>query len=558
MKDSVLIGVSALLVAIMMPAEALTQGRPHPRALAIRAEMASVLLQSQRYDEAAREYSVLVAYEPRNGTHRLNLVRSLLWGGRPQEAERELLVLMSQRGRDPALEALLLNTRTQLRPSVREAYAWMRERSTTLEYRQILARALAREGRGIEALAQYDTLIATRPSPGHYLERASVHASRLDLTSAERDVNTAITLGPSGDAWMLAGDLHLARGNHTLARNAYWQARSLTRDVDLAGALARLARDERPIVGLLPEVYGDSPGWHSITSSTGDNLGANLSSTMLRRGTRRFGSFDASAGATIRRFADHTVVASPGAQGVYGADVAASRDGARGRYYGRVRGRVGLTYSSGIASPEGGIAAVAFRDAWGAGFELSVGPAYPGMLTMGSFLASPVTGQQLREQRSTWSVAGPVNKLDVAGSWEGTSLSDGNARRILQALARMPLRPHMALVYAASVLSYETASPLYWSPTQYVSHAIGPELSLKRARGFSGSLRVLPGGAWTRDPADTTIAAGATTSALQLSTAGALSYRAIGWEVGASASYGRGRAGNYERFDATLFLRLTP
>ena len=114
-----LAGVAALPVPTASHAQ-------NSRALAIRAEMASVLLQSKRYDEAAREYRVLLAYSPRSYSHRLNLVRALMWGNRPREAEHELMVLITQRGRDPELESMLLSARQQLRPSADEAAAWLR------------------------------------------------------------------------------------------------------------------------------------------------------------------------------------------------------------------------------------------------------------------------------------------------------------------------------------------------------------------------------------------------------------------------------------------------
>lgn len=549
-----LFGVAILAALVTIPADAAAQ---NARALAIRAEMASVLLQSKRYDEAAREYRVLLAHSPRNYTHRLNLARALMWGNRPREAEHELSVLISQRGREPQLEAMLLGARQQLQPSADEAQAWLRERRSSLEYRRILARALTRERRSAEALAQYDTLILQRPSPGHFLERAYVHASRRDFDAAERDVAASLQLGPTGggDAYILRGDLYRARGNYSAARAAYWDARRLTSGVDLAGAMARLARDERPPVGLLPDVYGDARGWRAATATTGDNLGVNLTTATVRRGTWLAG-FDASAGVKLRRLASSA--SSPLDDGsAFGADVALSREGTRGRMYGRVRGRVGfLAHPAAKVAPEGGIAAVGFYDAWGIGFELDVGPAYPELLSVEAFLPSPVSGEQLRKQSSTISFAGPLGALDVGASREHAAISDGNTRTTLQGLARIPLKPTVSLVYAGSALSFAQPSARYWSPDRYLSHGIGPELRLRRTRGLSASLRVLPGVAFTTEhPTDSSTASG---SAFQLTGSGSLGYRGTGWEVGAGASYGRGRGGDYQRFDATIYMSYAP
>src|SRR5262245_34847962 len=59
----------------------------------VRAELAAVLLQSRKYDEAAREYRVLLARDPASFEYRLGLARALAWGDRPRDAERELLLL---------------------------------------------------------------------------------------------------------------------------------------------------------------------------------------------------------------------------------------------------------------------------------------------------------------------------------------------------------------------------------------------------------------------------------------------------------------------------------
>lgn len=530
------------------------------RAQAIRAEMAAVMLQSRRYHEAAREYRVLLAADPTNVSYRLALARALAWGSRPREAEAEIGALMALRGSDPALEQLLVAVRGQLRPSSSEAAGWLRERPGTLEYRQMLARALAREHRTTEALAQYDTLVSWRPSPAHFLERAYVHVDRRDYAAAQRDVGASMQLGPSAAALVLAGDMYRWRGDYLGARAAYQQARRLPPNgVDMDASFARLARDERPVIGLLPDVSaGDAPGWHGASATTGDNLGVNLTSTTLRRGMR-WRAFDASAGAATRWLTDkHASPTAPSGPSAFGGDVALSREASKGRLYGRARARAGLMYHpEGDAVPEGGVAAVAFMDAWGLGFDLSLGPAYPGLLTYGAFLPSPVTGEQLREQSSTLSIGGPLFAVDVAGSWQSTALSDGNLRATFQGLARYPVREHIALVYSASVLSFAQPSALYWSPDRYVAHAVGPELSLNRPRGWSASLRVLPGGAWSEDrPAPS--AGIVRTSALQLTAGGGVSYRAAAWELGGGASYGRGRAGSYERFDASVYLRVAP
>lgn len=551
---------AALTAGLLLLAHA-TRLAAQPRPQQIRAEMASVLLQSRRYDEAAREYSVLLAASPGNSAYRLNFARALLWGRRPREAEAQFRILIARNGSTQQLEDMLLNARRQMEPSAGETAGWVRERPQSFEYRHLHARALAREQRHGEALAQYDALLASRPSAPLYLERARVHAQRGDLDAAGHDVASSIRLGPSAGAYLLAGDISLGRGNYAAARNAYWAARRQSSEVDLAAAMGRLEREERPAVGLLPDVYGDARGWRAGAQTVSDNLGATLVTSSVRRGTRRNG-LDASLGATARWF---RALPAPGAlpaatagasAGAFGLDAGISRAGGRGHWFWRARVRAGLLqHAASGASPEGGASGVLYYRSWGAGFDLDAAPAYPQLLTFSAY--RPLTGTpQLRQQSSTLSIAGPLGPLDVAASHQGTSLSDGNLRSTVQALARIGVTRHMAMVYSGSSMSFARGSDLYWSPRRYTAHGVGPELSLRRFTGWSGRLRVIPGVAWSSE-VDSTGAA-SSSRAFQLATSGAVGYRGAGWEAGAGASFGRGRAGDYERFDATLFMSVTP
>jgi len=222
-----------------------------------------------------------------------------------------------------------------------------------------------------------------------------------------------------------------------------------------------------------------------------------------------------------------------------------------------VRGRIGfLAHPAGDMIPEGGIAAVGYVGAWGFGFDLDVGAAYPELLTVDAFLPSPVNGEQLRQQSSTLSFAGPVGAVDVGVGREHTALSDGNSRTTLQGLARVPWRPNLALVYSGALQTFAQPTSRYWSPESYISHGVGPEISVRRARGVSAALRLLPGVAVTANhPSDDELASG---TAFQLIAGGSLVYRGVAWELGAGASYGQGRAGDYQRFDATLYMSYAP
>ena len=550
----------ARALLLMVTATGAEAQRRANRAVAIRAEMAAVLLQSQRYAEAASEYRVLLASDPTNTTYRMGLARALAWGDRPREAEREVMALVALRRGAPSasLDSMLLSIRSQLKPSSEEAHGWLNEQPRSVQYRLMLARALARERRNDAALVHYDSLVLRHPTADRLLERAQVQLARGELTAAQRDAEQSVRTKPSLGALLLLGDLHLARGNLAGARAEFRQAQRMRYSAEVAAALARLAREERPAIGLLPYVYGDSPGWQSTTSTTGDNLGVQLTTLQARRGSPHPHGMDASVGAEVRWMMDRHQVngARPAA---VGANLGASKGGSQGRWAGRARARLGMHNASGSdLVPEASLAAVAWFDAWGAGLEVNTGPAYPSLMTLASF-APLVNGTQLTEKSATVSAAGPIGQVDAAVSRQVTALSDENLRTTLQALARVPIGRGIAITYAASALTFLYHSPLYWAPQRYTSHSVGPELSLRQRLGWNAQLRVLPGFAnsslFEEDPEAED---GTQSSAFQLTAGAAASYRTTTWEAGATASYGRGRADGYRRYDIGLFASFAP
>ena len=124
----------------------------------VRAELASVLLQSKKYNEAAREYRALVARDTTNPEFRLGLARALAWGGLSREAERELSALAKKR-QSATVDSMLRAVRDAMEPRQWEAAAWVAERRDYAPYRVSYARALMRERYFWIAIAQYDTLL---------------------------------------------------------------------------------------------------------------------------------------------------------------------------------------------------------------------------------------------------------------------------------------------------------------------------------------------------------------------------------------------------------------
>ena len=159
----------------------------------VRAELAAVLLQSKKYDEAAREYRALAARDPSNADYRIGLARALAWGGRPREAERELRGLPRVRQWSASVDSLLRSVRDAMEPTASEAGAWVEERPFYAPYRLAFARALAKQGFGRLAAAHYDTLLAR--GGGQVVEAIALRRER------------ARTLVDGGDRVAAAGGL---------------------------------------------------------------------------------------------------------------------------------------------------------------------------------------------------------------------------------------------------------------------------------------------------------------------------------------------------------------
>src|SRR5262245_55382500 len=106
---------SCALLALLLMAQTVaaqgSRGRTPSRNASVRSELAAVLLQNKRYNEAAREYQALLSRAPSNDSYRMGLARALAWGKRPREAERELRILRAHRPRDREVDALLRSVR---------------------------------------------------------------------------------------------------------------------------------------------------------------------------------------------------------------------------------------------------------------------------------------------------------------------------------------------------------------------------------------------------------------------------------------------------------------
>src|SRR6185503_10736966 len=186
--------------------------------------------------------------------------------------------------------------------------------------------------------------------------------------------------------------------------------------------------------------------------------------------------------------------------------------------------------------------------------------AYPSLFTAAS-LRPPGGGDALLDRGGGLTLGGPLGRLDLAGRWHRSRLSAGNTRMEAQGLLRYPLAPSLYLVYSAGLLEFAERSTLYWDPARYITHGAGIEYAMRRTSGLSFSGRVLPAFASSMEalPLPGARALGADAlrgplarhTATELSGGGEMWYRTSRWEAAAAASYGRGRAGDYQRFGAS-------
>ena len=575
--------------------------------IAVRAELATVLLQSGRYDEAAREFRALLSRDPSNFEYRLGLAHALAWGDRPREAERELVQLIAKRPNALGLDSLLRNVREAYDPRAVEAAQWVAAEPTYAPYRVALARALARErllslaiahydtlltrpgvgrlpdritllrelaevyvsaGNLAAARAQYDTLIQLSPSAALLRERAQLRLALGDRAGADSDLWASVRLQPSGEAYLLLGDLYRERGDYRGARSMYVAARqgaSAKVRLAVSGALAQLDREERP--AMLAPLVGDDPGWRLTEDAAADNLGVTYSALALRRTVAVAAATRFSLGAEWRQLAERTAARRLDATGV-GANVGGWQEVAYGPALARLELQGGAVYHE-----QGGMLPVVrgalglWLYSWQLDLELERAPAYPSLFSAEALV--PLDGgQPLIERDAAVTLGGPIGPLDVGVGVQRSLLSDGNRRLTINSYLRYPLGGNLYALYSGTGLGFAERSMVYWDPSQYSAQAVGMEYSVRRAQGFSFAARAMPSYATSEEaPIIPTDALGDPAftrgpmmrhSALQLGASADIGYRMHGWEAAGAVSYGRGRAGDYQRFGASITIRLVP
>jgi len=610
----------------------------------VRAELASVLLQSKRYAEAEREYRALVARDPSNFNYRLGLARALAWGDRPREAERELRALQRQRPQDGTIESLLRSVREALTPTSFEAREWVRERPDYAPYRVALARAYTNERQGrlaaaqfdtlltrggigripsaltlrreqahayvvagdlsngaarlrdllritpadtaarhelalvladggwlSEARAQYDTLLAPTPSSTLFIERARLRIEMGDQAGAESDLQNSLKLGMTVPASLLLGDLYRQRGDFGSARNTYELALMTARTPgdrnEVLASLARLARETRPVAAFATTV-GDDPGWRMSVEGAGDNLGVRYAATTLRRTVALTDATNGGITVLHQYLGERSAARIIDLQAV-GATASVAQEISYGSFLGRVGVTGGGLHLESSVVPIASGTAAAWFNAWEVSFDAATGPAYPSLLTTTAVSPTDGLGDALTEQDLSATLGGPAGPADFAATAQRSRLSDGNTRVTLQAFFRFPLAPGVSAIYQGTSISFAKRSTQYWDPLDYMAHGAGLEIGVRRFRGLSAAVRAFPGVGKSTElllpaPSSRTsrrtqrTAEPVTHSAFQFGADGTLGWRDERWEGGAALTYGRGRAGEYQRVGLTFGVRLTP
>lgn len=608
---------------------------------AVRAELATVLLQSGRYDEAAKEFRLLLSRDPSNFDYRLGLAHALAWGDHPREAEAELVQLLAKRPGTADLDSLLRSVRDAYDPRAVDAAQWVAGDPGYAPYRLALARALVRDGmyrlaiaqfdtllgrpligrlpdRGTllremadayvaagdrlggaerlraalalapadtalrhslavmlvdgrryeDARVQYDTLIQLTPSAPLFAERGRLRLSLGDRSGAESDLWASVKTQPSGGAYLLLGDLYRERGDYRGARSMYVAAsQGASSDVRIAvaAALAQIDREERP--ALLAPIVGEDPGWRVSENAAADNLGVAYSMLALQRTLPVSATTRVSLGAEWRQLAERTAARRIDASG-YGATAGVWQEASYGPLLARLEVEGGGVYhpiTGTMGEARAAIAAWVF--AWQGNVEVATAPAYPTLFSAEALV--PIGGgTALTERDVAVTLGGPAGPLDIGVSVQRSRFSDGNQRLTIDSYLRYPLGGNLYAVYAGSGLGFADRSVQYWDPDRYTAHAAGLEYAVRRARGLSFAARVLPSYATSDEasvihstiPGDETVSRGPLThhTATQLAAGTELGYRVHGWEAAGALSYGRGRAGDYQRVGASIIIRLLP
>lgn len=566
MKSVVLLAACAAAALVPCIATAQARGqtkRDAPSAVdpvTVRAEYAGVLLQSGRHAEAAREYSALLELDSTRVDWRLALARAYAWGERGREAEREVLRLIAESGRDTVLAELLRVARAAVDdPTVVELERWVADEPAWEPYRLALIRAHVRDQRFAAALPHYDTLLVQRRDPELLFARGQLYSWMDQLSPAAEDMRAAVALRSSADWHSALGDVWRWGGAWRRARESY--ANALALDPTHAGALAGLAQLQEAQRNALAS-GSDAPftGWTSRSGWQEDNAGFLLLATRLGYGKAMGPSTVVAAGIEQRRVSHRSHDDVERWLMGWSADVAVSH----------VLGLVQLDARAGVTrhamsgtTPVAQLGATALFGDVRVAASVTREPLYARLLSTRTLVewsdGELVSAEPLEGRTVAASAAFPLADAQLWVAVERLRVSDGNERRGASLGVRYVATPSLTLLYSGGRLAFEGRSDVYWDPHRYTSHAVGAEYVWKRDEGLFGTIRALQGLGWSSEamtlPSDSVIAF-RSHRAPQLAVGGDATWRRDRWEVIARAAHTRGRAGGYQSLEGGLIVRF--
>jgi tetratricopeptide (TPR) repeat protein len=419
-----------------------------------------------------------------------------------------------------------------------------------------------------EALAHYDTLLATSRSAVIYAERARLRLGAGDKTGAESDLRASIAIGSTFAAHLMLGDLFRERREYLAAGVMYHAALARVDEDDgdpvvVLAALARLAREERPVT-LAPQI-GDAGGWRVSTDGAGDNLGVHFAASTFRV-TAPLGEIASISVAAMHQYLGERSDLRRLDLNAVGGEASLAVQGGYGPLFTRVGiGGGSLRTLDSPSIPLGSVTGALWLNAWELAVGGSTGPAYPSLLTTTAFRLLNGEDDVLTEKDVSATLGGPIGSADVAVAGQQSRLSDGNVRKTIHGLVRYSLSPGVSAIYDVSRVTYDKRSTRYWDPLEYTAHGLGLELASRPMSGPTVAVSAIPGKAWGRElpylpaprgtrpvRADRVV----NRSAFQVGATAELGWRDPSWEWSAALSYGRGRAGDYQRLGATLAFRV--
>lgn len=552
-----------------------------PDDVELRAELASALAWAGRYDEAVAELRRVVEAAPDATQHRLALARVLYWAGRLAEVLETLDAMPddvpeaadARRLRAEVTAQLALPVPagnaadTSARGRARAAAAAGDQESAMRLYGELLAADPRNPDLWLEwadvlqyelndaagARAALERYLALRPDDiAAALRLAQLHAWDGNMADAERWLHSVLRRDPSYvEAWRLLGDIRRWQDNRVGAARAYREA--LQWNPDDEGAAAGLAAVEV----LTDEAIArrDPGGVISEVHYFGDT--DEFRRWMLRgEWTGRASRSVITARAGVHRLEGPDGVGAAAAEGAFG-----EMELARWWREGTVRAavRAGAERLDGTdVEPRFGLS-IELPEAKpvAVAIEYDRGPAHPMTVTLGSAL-SPLTAD-----RFAVSVFRPVGKRWMLwGSGEGTAVHGAGSDNVrlsgAVALAR-DLGPNLRGGLTSGVLGYSEAAPtgaqrpLYWDPEVSWSNGVFLELVAPARSGWWYRARLAPGLALVRERR-----AGALQAAPQVASELGAGFTWSRASVRGEGFYLLGRDGAYSAYGVNLRFTVTP